>query len=80
MKLDALVRKFQEFKSRRTFTDDVKKQIIPLIDNLQVSIMFVFHNYSEISRIIDSTKSYGEHGAAFIDNYYFQKGKTALIY
>lgn len=58
----------------------MKKQILPLIDNLQVSILFLSHNYDQIIRIIDNTKAYGEHGPAFVDNYHFQKGKAALIY
>ncbi len=53
---------------------------MPLIDNMQVSIMLVYHNYDQISRILKNTKLYGEHGPAFIDNYLFQRGKTAMIY
>ena len=58
---------------------NVKKEIVPLIDNMQVSIMLVYHNYEQIKRILESTKSYGEHGKLFQDNYYFQRGKAALI-
>lgn len=47
---------------------------------MQVSIMLLYHNYDQISRIINNSKIYGEHGPAFADNYYFQKGKTAMIY
>ena len=41
--------------------------------------MLVYHNYEQIRRILESNKSYGEHGKNFEDNYYFQRGKAALI-
>lgn len=47
---------------------------------MQVSIMLVYHNYDQIKRILNNVKPYGEHGPEFIDNYLFQKGKTAMIY
>lgn len=42
--------------------------------------MLLYHNYDQIPRITDNPKSYGEHGPAFVDNFYFQKAKTALVY
>lgn len=52
---------------------------MPLIDNLQVSIMLRYHNYDQIRRILEPKKAYGEHGPLFESNYYFQRGKVALI-
>lgn len=42
--------------------------------------MLVYHNYDQINRILNNIKPYGEHGPEFVDNYLFQKGKTAMIY
>lgn len=47
---------------------------------MQVSIMMSYHSYDQIWRILDNTKPYGDHGPQFVDNYYFQKAKTAMIY
>ncbi len=52
---------------------------MPLIDNMQVSILLYFHNYEHIQKILYPNKSYVEHGAKFVDNFLFQKGKYALI-
>lgn len=46
---------------------------------MQVSIMLRYHNYDQIRRILEPKKSYGEHGPLFENNYYFQRGKVALI-
>lgn len=45
---------------------------------MQISILLVFHNYEQISRILKAPKMY-DQGSKFINNYYFQKGKVALI-
>jgi hypothetical protein len=46
---------------------------------MQVSILLYFHNYEHIQKILYPNKSYVEHGAKFVDNFLFQKGKYALI-
>ena len=68
----------QRYKGSRNLDDFVKREILPLIDNMQVSILLVFHNYDQINRILKSPKTY-EHGPKFINNFLFQKGKVALI-
>ena len=45
---------------------------------MQISILLVFHNYDQISRILKAPKMY-EQGEKFINNFLFQKGKVALI-
>ena len=45
---------------------------------MQISILLVFHNYEQISRILKVSKML-EQGSKFINNFYFQKGKVALI-
>ena len=79
MKKDDLVNALQRYKTSRSIPEEIKREIVPLIDNLQVSIMLVYHNYEQIKRILESNKSYFEHGRYFEDNYYFQRGKAALI-
>lgn len=79
VKKEDLVNALQRFKTSRNLGEEVKGEILPLVDNMQVSIMLFYHNYEPIKRILESNKSYGEHGPHFEDNYYFQRGKAALI-
>lgn len=78
LKIDDLINILQRYKTSRSLIDDVKKEILPLIDNMQISILLVFHNYDQISRILKAPKTY-EQGENFINNFLFQKGKVALI-
>ena len=78
LKIDDLINTLQRYNRSRNLSDDIKKEILPLVDNMQVSILLVFHNYEQISRILKTSKI-SEQGSKFINNYFFQKGKVALI-
>lgn len=78
--MNDLLNTLQRYKAARGLNEDIKKEILPLVDIMQVSILLTFHNYEQIQRIIYSPKFYGlEPGPRFVDNYLFQKGKYALI-
>jgi hypothetical protein len=49
----------QRFKTAKSLDDDIKKEFLPLVDIMQVSILLSSHNYEQIQRIIYSPKSYG---------------------
>jgi hypothetical protein len=76
---NTLLNTLQRFKSARAILDEIKKEFLPLIDIMQVSILLSFHNYEQIQRILYSPKIYGEHPSRYIDNFRFQKGKYALV-
>lgn len=51
-----------------------------MIDNMQVSIMFSFHNYDMIKMIIYGSRLQNDsYVSKFRDNYLFLKGKYALV-
>lgn len=76
---NTLLNTLQRFKSARAIGEDIKKEFLPLIDIMQVSILLSFHNYEQIQRIIYAPKIYGDFGPRYVDNYLFQRGKYALI-
>lgn len=78
LKIDDLINTLQRYKSSRTLTPEVKAEILPLIDIMQVSILLRFHNYEQINRILNSRKV-DDMDAQFFNNFFFQKGKVALI-
>ena len=78
LKIDDLINTLQRYKSSRALTPEVKAEILPLIDIMQVSILLRFHNYEQINRIINSRKM-DDMDVQFLNNFLFQKGKVALI-
>lgn len=69
----------QRYKSARAIGDEIKREFLPLIDIMQISILLSFHNYEQIQRIIYAPKIYGDFGPRYLNNFLFQKGKYALI-
>jgi hypothetical protein len=76
---NTLLNTLQRFKSARAVGEEIKKEFLPLIDIMQVSILLSFHNYEQIQRILYSPKIYGDFGPRYVDNFNFQKGKYALV-
>lgn len=57
-----------------------------MIDNMEVSIKLIYHKYDQVKRLLNTKKPYDSINISldivkvFENNFFFQKGKTALIY
>ena len=75
-----LINTLNRFKSTRSLLEEVKVEVLPLIDNMQVSILFSFHNYEMIKMIIYTSKlGLTNPENKFRDNFLFLKAKYALV-
>ena len=74
-----LVNTLNKFKQARSIIEEVRVEIIPLIENLQISILFNLHMYDPIKMIVYTSKLSLNPENKFRDNFLFLKAKYALV-